>query len=202
MTETNETKTAKKSVVVALGIICIVLVASLTVSVAVYTSMIRDRDSTISSLNSKVSSLQTQVDELLNQTVQSNLYYDEFGNVSILSRSYDFSPPVSMYAALRTALESDEWNASSLSNKIVWVFLEYVEFIIAPNFFEFSPQYNVTQPAKDYSPVQVNGTTYRYIWDIIVYNNPIGFGQWYPLFGPTYRVDAATGEILPLGPIL
>jgi len=157
--------------------------------------MIRDRDKTLSSLNSKVTSLQTQVTELLNQTVQSSLHFDEFGSVSILSRSYNFSPPVSMYNSLETALESDQWNASSLNDKIVRASLEYWEFWSNSSSSGSELLYYVMQPAKDYSPVQVNDTTYRYIWDIVVVQNPSPTAgvTWHP-FG-LYYVDAATGEI-------
>jgi hypothetical protein len=55
----------------------------------------------------------------------------------------------------------------------------------------------VTQPAIDYSPVQVNDTTYRYIWDIVVQGNA-GVLSIPP---PLYWVDAATGEIVPTGPL-
>jgi hypothetical protein len=199
MSEKKGRKIVGKSVLIALGIICIVLVASLTVSIAVYTSIIHDRDSTISSLNSKVSGLQTQVDELLNQTVQSSLYYDEFGSVSIVSRSYDFSPPVSMYDALRIALESDGWNASSLSDKMIRVSLQYIAFMNTSGLSVIS---DLTQSAKDYSSVQVNGTTYRYVWTIYVVQSlyvPTGLGPGH-LFG-IYYVDSASGEIVPHGQI-
>lgn len=191
MSETKEKKISRKGVLIALGIICIVLVAGLTVSIVVYTSIIRDRDNTISSLNSRVSGLQTQVNGLVNQTVQSSLCYGEFGSVSIMSRSYNFSPPISMYDALRIALESGGWNASSLAKMVVRVGLEYMWFNASGSW----PIHDMTQPAKDYSPVQVNGTTYRYVWFVNVDQIPFAA---YPPPG-YYYVDAATGEIVSPG---
>jgi cell division protein FtsB len=225
MSETKETKIARKSVLIALGIICIVLASSLVGTLVYYASLVNDKDSAISALNSQISqltsnvtnlqnqatSLQTQVNELLNSTVQSSLYYDEFGSVSIMSRSYNFSPPVSMYTALRTALESDGWNESSLINDTVRVSLDYWEFIYSPISSGIQWLHAVTQPVKDYSPVEINSTygnswsttVYRYIWTIYVNENPfvnlVSVWQWHPL--ALYLVDAATGEIIPHGPI-
>jgi hypothetical protein len=197
MNETNPSiikpkRMVTRNVAVVIGIMCIVLGAGLTLSIVAYTSIIRDRDNTISTLNSTVAGLQTQVSELLNQTVQFTLYYEEFGSVSVMSRSYNFSPPISMYDALRIALESGGWNASSLSNMGVRVSLCYMAYRSADN----CSTYDVTQPAKDYSPVQVNGTTYRYVWSITV-ESLAAWGREFPPPG-YYYVDAATGEIVPV----
>jgi hypothetical protein len=177
-------KTVSRNVVIALGIICIVLVAGLVAAFAVYTLA-------ISSLNSQSKNLQKQVNDPQN-TTDFNSFFLEFGNVSVQSPSLNFSPPVDMYRALTIALESDNWNASSLSNMTVGASLEY---------WEFSSNgacwlHDVTQPTEDYSPVQVNGTTYRYIWDIVV--EPSGNIKGIPPPG-LYWVDAATGEIVPHG---
>ncbi|MGB8779607.1 MAG: hypothetical protein WCD81_03040 [Candidatus Bathyarchaeia archaeon] len=165
MGETKERKIARKSVLITLGIICVVLVAGLTVSKLIY--------------GTNFSS-----------------YYDEFGNVSVVSRSYNFSPPVSMYNAIKIALESDRWNASSLSNMTVCASLEYWEFWGNSSSSGSELLHYVTQPANDYSPVQVNNTTYRYIWDIVV--EPSVGARSIPPPG-LYWVDAATGEIVPHG---
>ena len=60
----------------------------------------------------------------------------------------------------------------------------------------------VTQPANDYLPIQINGTTYRYIWDIVV-DNSTYLVQYVPHTPPLglYWVDAATGELIPTGPL-
>ena len=184
VSETKETKTARKGVPITAGIICIVLIAGLLTTIAIYTSA-------ISSLNSQVTNLQKQVNDLQN-TTDFDRYFLEFGNVSLQSPNINFSPPVDMYRALTIALESDGWNASSLGNMQVYVDLEYREFLS-----NYGSQWlhDVTQPAKDYSPVEINGTTYRYVWEIEVEPSnmnvipPLGF----------YWVDAATGEIVPHG---
>jgi type II secretory pathway pseudopilin PulG len=141
-------------------------------------------------------------------------YYNEFGNVSLQSISYNFSPPVSMYHALKIALDSDGWNTASLENKIVSASLEYREFyndsIIIKNPYDNTTAgpgkgamllHSVTQPVKDYSAVTVQNatytTTYRYIWDIVVKQNA---GVTIPPPG-LYWVDAATAEIIPTGPL-
>lgn len=132
-------------------------------AISVLNSQISQLTSNVTNLQNQVTGLQTQVNELL-YGVDFSLYYDEFGNVSIVSRSYNFSPPVSMYRALRIALESGGWNASSLINMTVSTSLEYRE--LWGNFSSGGSVFlrDVTQPAKDNSPVQVNDTTYRYIW--------------------------------------
>jgi hypothetical protein len=141
-------------------------------------------------------------------------YYSEFGNVSLQTISYNFSPPVSMYRALKIALESDGWNLTSLENMTVSASLEYREFwndsIIIKNPYDNTTSgpgqgveflHSVTQPAKDYSAVAVNNATYsttdRYIWDIVVKQNA---GVTIPPPG-LYWIDAATAEIIPTGPL-
>jgi hypothetical protein len=127
----------------------------------------------------------------------STQYYDEFNKSPALAYNYNFSPPISMYHALLIALESGGWTESSLINMTVRVFLEYTEFWSNSSSSGSEFLHEVTQPARDYSPVQVNGTTYRYIWDIVVENN---VGLQMPPPG-LYYVDAATGEIVPTGPL-
>jgi hypothetical protein len=142
-------------------------------------------------------------------------YYSEFGNVSLQSVSYNFSPPVSMYRALKIALYSGGWNATSLENMTVSVSLEYCKFWSDSSIIK-SPYdnttlgpssgsgalYPVTQPAEDYSAVTVKNATYsatyRYLWDIVVKQNsgvlsipPPGL----------YWIDTASAEIIPTGPL-
>jgi hypothetical protein len=141
-----------------------------------------------------------------------NAYYQEFGNVSLQSISYNFSPPISMYRAIKIALDSDSWNSTSLENLTVTVSLEYRKFwndsTITKNPYDnttsgpsqgFEFLHSVTQPVKDYSAVTVqnatNSTTYRYRWDIVVKQNE---GVTIPPPG-LYWVDAATAEIIPTG---
>ncbi len=124
-------------------------------------------------------------------------YYNEFGNVSIQSISYNFSPPVSMYRALKIALENGGWNTTSLENMTVKISLDYCKFEGNSSFSSFGCLSTVTHPVNDYSPVTVNETTYRYIWYIIVEENSVIS---IPPPG-LYMVDAATAEIVPTGPL-
>lgn len=144
-----------------------------------------------------------------------NAYYSEFGNVSVQSISYNFSPPVSMYRALKIALENGGWNTTSLENMTVSVSLDYFKFwndsSIIKNPYDNTTMgpswgsellYSITQPVGDYSAVTVsnstNSTTYRYIWDIVVKQNSGVIGLPPP---GLYWVDAATAEIVPTGPL-
>ena len=134
-----------------------------------------------------------QLNALLNMTdsLYYDLCYDEFGNVSFQSPGYNFSPPVSMYHALWIALRSGGWNASSLSDRTVSAQILYMKFWSNPSQTGFEGLHEVTEPVEDYSPVQVNDTTYRYVWHICVALRGI------PHSIPTnYAVDAATGEMV------
>ena len=119
-------------------------------------------------------------------------------NVLIVSPNYNFSPPITMYQALKIALESDSWNATSLENMTVTVSLDYMEFLNSSTGSCSELIHEVTNPAPYYSDMQVNSTTtYRYIWSVEV-NRAQGFT--YPPFG-YYLVDAQTGELVPHEPL-
>jgi hypothetical protein len=191
MSETRETKVVKRSVALALGIVCILLIAVLGGAMAYYTASINDKDNevnsqkaTIDDRNNMINQLNTIVTNLQNQTTSLqkqlfdllhttdagayyNLYSDEFGNVSFLNPNYNFSPPVSMYHALLIALESEGWNVSSLSGKTVGASLQYVD-LPQSGWEGWKVLHEVTQPVENYSAVQANGTTYLYVWDISV----------------------------------
>lgn len=57
MTETKERKVARKGFIIALGIICVILVACLGGAIAVYIFTINDKNNTISSLKWQISEL-------------------------------------------------------------------------------------------------------------------------------------------------
>jgi hypothetical protein len=67
MSDAKEPKIARKGVLIALGIICIILVACLLGVVAAYTVMINDKSNTISSLNYQISQLNSTVANLQQQ---------------------------------------------------------------------------------------------------------------------------------------
>jgi hypothetical protein len=71
-TGTKLRKTVNRNVALALGIICIVLVACLGGTVAVYTLMINGKSNTISSLNLQISQLNSSVKNLENQVTSEN----------------------------------------------------------------------------------------------------------------------------------
>lgn len=224
----SEKKVVGRSVAVALGIVCILLIVGLGGAMAHYTVIINNKDnevkgqkasisqlnatiedqnSTINQLNTNITNLQnqntnlqnqvmalqTQVNDLLNATdsLYYDLWYDEFGNVSFQSPSYNFSPPVSMYRALRIALKSGGWNASSLSDRTVSALIEYMKFWSNSSSTGWETLHEVTEPVKDYSPVQVNDTTYRYVWAVCVVGAP-----GVKTITVCYLVDAATGEMV------
>jgi hypothetical protein len=68
MTEkTGEKKGASLVVAIALGIVCLILLASLVGAIVNYTSVISEKDSTITAKNSQISSLNSQVSSLQDQ---------------------------------------------------------------------------------------------------------------------------------------
>ncbi len=125
----------------------------------------------------------------------------EFGNVQVISDTYGFTPPVTKYQALRSALESDNWAAADLQNMTVRVSLDYCQFQGDPmggTNYGFQLNREVTSPVDDYSPQTVNGTTYRYVWTITVdLTQNLGLSH-HPPYG-LYYVDAKTGELVPHG---
>jgi preprotein translocase subunit SecY len=125
-------------------------------------------------------------------TDYSTAYYNEFNSAPTHSYNYSFSPPVSMYCALLIALESGGWTQTSLKNMTISVGLDYCAF--GSNSFLLI--YPVTQPVADWSPRQINGTTYRYVWTIIVEYS--GLFRSIPPPG-YYYVDAATAKLVPTG---
>jgi hypothetical protein len=142
---------------------------------------------------------------LQNQTISKPnsdlaLYNKEFGNVQVLSHSYDFSPPVTMYGAIKVGLESDGWNTTSLENMTVRVFFDYCEFHTNATSNGFQVLHAVMPPVDNYSPFQANNITYRYIWQIVVDKTEYLGIMHTPPYG-LYLVDAQTGELIPHGPL-
>jgi hypothetical protein len=217
---TGTKKILGKNATVALGIICVLLVAALGGAITYYMMAVNNKNSQLNTLTNEKNQLQTWLDgneTLLNQaqanstnlqnhinrilnatgdTFYEDLFHDKFGNVSLVSPNYNFSPPISMYQALIIALEYGGWGSSSLSDNTVSVQLDYVKFYnnSALTGVIFEPlTLNVTQPPANYYPVQVNGTTYRYVWAIsITPTHPPRIG----VVSVDYQIDAATGEIV------
>ena len=75
----TQKKVVSRTMVIALGLTCIVLAAGLVGSIAVYMPQIADRDSTISSLNSTISFLNRQVQVYQNTIAQMMLNQSSSG---------------------------------------------------------------------------------------------------------------------------
>jgi hypothetical protein len=61
----SETKVSRKGIVIALGVICVILVACLGGAIAVYIFIINDKNNTISSLKSQISELSSNVSNIM-----------------------------------------------------------------------------------------------------------------------------------------
>ncbi len=91
-------------------IITIIMIAGLAVSSAV----------------NVVLYLQGQNADPLSRDLKS--FTDECGNAQIVSSSYGFTPPITMYYALKTDLENDGWKAVDLQNMTIHIVLCSGEF--------------------------------------------------------------------------
>jgi hypothetical protein len=134
------------------------------------------------------------------QTEQA-VFRKEYGDVKLDAFAYNFSPPVSMYHALNTAL-SGNWDATSLQNKTIHISLDYSRFYNKEKHRGLEFLNTVTQPVSDYSAVTIsNGTatsTYRYVWHISITET---FEKVPGCPNPNYWIDASTAAlILPPGP--
>jgi hypothetical protein len=131
------------------------------------------------------------------KTEDFTLYKSEFEVPPTLQQNYSFSTPISMYRALHIALESDGWNKTSLEGMKIEVGLSYIRFINSQNRTGFEVLQDIlTQPAGNFSAVQIGDNTYRYVWSIYVANATVNMRPY-----AYYYVDSASGELVPHGPI-
>lgn len=150
------------------------------------------------------------------------MYHALYGSTPIVGGNYSVSPPVSMYRAIDIGLGSDGWTAQSLWNMTVRVSLDYYIFYSnATDLYRVAAEENltlnggpnpnlncpcsgaefirdVTSPVPNYQPQFFNCVTLRYLWIITVLPRSGGF--WIPPPG-YYQVDAATGALIPTGPL-
>jgi hypothetical protein len=100
-----------------------------------------------------------------------------------------YHPPVSQLQALTIALRYGGWTKDTLSGMKVIANLELlVSSADGGTYF-----YVANQTVTDYSQKTINGTTYRYAWEVSVYGPP-----YVSIPSPGYYfVDAVTGEIIP-----
>jgi flagellar basal body-associated protein FliL len=117
MSDIKETKTARKGIVVVLGIICIILIAGLGGTIAVYTLMIKDKNGTISSLRSQISQLDSDVTNLEKQVTS-----DNFTINSLTSQVTNLQKQVNdLLNASYVSVDEITANASAWVNKTVVV---------------------------------------------------------------------------------
>lgn len=100
---TDPTKAVRRTTAIALGIICIVLIASLGAALAFYTSTLTNKDKTIADLNSQINSSNTQ---LTNQST------------TISSLNSQISQLTSRITTLQEQAASDNLTISSLGSQV------------------------------------------------------------------------------------
>jgi hypothetical protein len=124
MSEMKPENMVRRSVAIALGIICIILVASL---IAVYVSMVNtlaDKDTTISSLNYQNGALQDQLRDLnftLHVELETTLYQ---GNVSQPTGSYTSLNLTVPYAGFLEILIQNPTNNTYV--RVIWSYYDCV----------------------------------------------------------------------------
>lgn len=151
------------------------------------------------------------------------IFHYLYGSTPIKGNNYSFSPPISLYRAIDIGLRSDDWTAQSLKNMTVSVSLSYYIYYTnvtelyqvvskenitlmgrpdpntANNGSGFEYLYEVTSPVINYKPQFFNGVTLRYVWTVDVEPSSGAFCIPPPGY---YQVDAATGELIPTGPLI
>ncbi|NLF89540.1 hypothetical protein GX563_12050 [Candidatus Bathyarchaeota archaeon] len=132
--------------------------------------------------------------ELTQHKDDNTLYWDLLEKIVVDNQNQTLSQPIPMEDALAIAFERTGWTADTLMElnatrvdvKLVYGYTTSDTAVI---------ENAVMTPALDYSPVNRDGVTYRYMWQIVAYNTA---SDLMPLTHDGYcLVDAATGEILP-----
>jgi hypothetical protein len=139
--------------------------------------------------------IQNQNDlQTIGHTNQETNFYNEFGILPASNFAYPFSPPTSMYQALKTGLESEEWNKTSLTGMTVSADFVYASTATGyPNGTSGIVRIVTTPHANYSSDGSVFGEFYQYAWAVTINNAtnptnpPLGF----------ILVDAQTGTLLP-----
>jgi DNA-binding HxlR family transcriptional regulator len=134
-----------------------------------------------------------------------SVYYNEFGVIPITNVNSSFAPPVSMYRALQTGLDSQGWNKTSLKGKSVIAYLMSWE-LVTNNTAGAYPAYDTIGSVgpslpENYSNTYGNGVVYGYGWIIEVWNSVEMTAMNSEILGYSL-VDATTGQILPTGPLI
>jgi prefoldin subunit 5 len=108
--ETKPKKMVRRSVAIALGIICVVVVAGLAGTFAYY---VNDKNNTISSLDSQISNLQNQISSLQNQKNTLQTWLD--GNETLLNQTKTWLEGTIYYSSQISTLNTQ---IASLQNQI------------------------------------------------------------------------------------
>ncbi len=195
----EEVKNPSYQVCLAACMIVVVLLGG------IFYSTYQDQLAWIDSLKANVEALQNQVNALSTEISELRSSFDELNRsygelygtyLSVFPSNDSLKPPVSKLEAVIIALEHGKWNATTLIGYDVSVRLIYSKFQYWRGGMGYELLHYVTEPVSDYSAVQVDDTIYRYLWYVIV--NHIGRGSIPP--PGDYLIDAATGEIIPVGP--
>jgi len=139
---------------------------------------------------------------------EATAYYNQFGAVvPITETNSSFEPPISMYQALIIGLTADNLNKTSLQGFTVNVILlPWSSWAndtsgmgpgSTPN--NVNGFGNPPTPPTNYSDIVQNGLIYRYVWDIQV--QKVNTSSPFSTFG-FILVDASTGQIVPVPPLL
>ena len=146
MSETKERKVAGKSVVIVLGIACMILVGSLIGVFAYYVPMVDSKDITISSLNSQIanlqnqtasdnasiSNLQNQIDSLRSQIAQLQENASS-QNETIADLQNQLASDNSTIYSLMSNITTLQEMLSNLSNETAWVSWDELEVELYSN---------------------------------------------------------------------
>jgi cell division protein FtsL len=167
MDETKPKKMVNRSVAIALGIICIILVACLGGAVAVYTLMINDKSNTISSLDNQISQLNSSVANLKNQVTSENSTINSLtSQVANLQKQLLY--PNTTYTVFRVF---DGWEINMTLEKIVYRLGEPINITITvTNISNQTNYYAVQEPDFDF---RVYNDTNNNLYDWINTHGPI-----------------------------
>jgi hypothetical protein len=139
MSQTKETQISRKGIILALGIICIILIAGLVGTIAAYISMIDDKNNTISSLNTQISKLDSSVTRLKQQITSDNATINSLtSNVTSLQKQ-----PNSILNGSTSPLGIIMSDPSAWVNKTVMV-EGTIRFLLPPS--SYGPFLNLGKP--------------------------------------------------------
>lgn len=133
------------------------------------------------------------------KTTQSSgsLYRKTIGKICEANANNTFAPPVSLNEALQTAFNRTGWS----DDKLMEFKATTVDARIVYGYIDQSTKTTIIvgalqTPISDYSDFNVDGMTYRYMWQIVAYNNAADL---MPQSHDGYcLVDVNTGEFMPL----